>query len=113
MGGACGQASNFDSIHLSAITELFRHILAVCRARKDNISPQASYDARLLHFGLGFSDLRVRERLNQRGSQTIQLPALAIDCEIDHEFADLAVVWRCFFEGQPEFLGGAIDRLCL
>lgn len=113
MGGACGPTSSSGHTHVRAASELFRHVLAVSRAKNAGLSSKNSYDQRLMFFGNSDGSAAVRSRLRQQGIQTLSIPKLALDIEIPHEHQDLAVVWRCLFIGQPEFLCGPVERFCL
>jgi hypothetical protein len=113
MGGACGRIGGSKHTLVRAASELFRHVLAVTRAQNDALSPQNSYDKRLVFFGTNAGSESVLARLQQRGTETLAVPKIALDVEISHEHQDLAVVWRCLFHGQPEFLGGPLERFCL
>lgn len=113
MGGACGRTASSSHTLVRAASELFRHVLAVSRAKDDALSPQNCYDQRLIFFGSGAGSYAVRSRLQQQGTETLKIPNLALDAEISHEHRDLAVVWRCLFKDQPEFLSGPVERFCL
>lgn len=113
MGGACGRTGRSSHTLVRAASELFRHVLAVSRAKQGAHSPQNSYDQRLVFFGSDAGSCAVRSRLQQQGTETLKIPKLALDAEISHEHQDLAVVWRCLFKDQPEFLSGPVERFCL
>jgi hypothetical protein len=113
LAGACGRKGKRNKTLFRALTELFRHVLVVARAKSERLQPEAAYDARLLHFGFGAGDDAVFHRLSTSGETKVSLPVLRVDSEVPHAFPNLAVVWRCLFENQPEFLSGPIERLCL
>ncbi len=110
-GGACG--SDVNEVILRSLDELYRHGLAVVRLNENKIVPKSFYEKRLAFFGLGQGSELVAKRLAAQGAESIILPNLAIDEEIDHFMSDDYFVHRCLFENQPPFIGGKLERLCL
>lgn len=113
-GGACGKPGDFESIKYRALAELLRHGIAIHKIKNKNSIPKSFYERRLSYFGLTEEGTDVvRARLVKQGLHPIVLPPLQIDCEVPHPLSDLVVVHRCYFENQPEFVGGKLERLCL
>lgn len=112
-GGASGKNLDLKNTMLRSIDELYRHGLAINKIRTTNAEPKTFYEKRLAYFGLGHGNQLIRERLESKGAESIVLPNLAVDKEIAHEIQDLFIVYRCLFENQPPFIGGALERLCL
>lgn len=112
-GGACGLIDDTKKILLRSLDELYRHGLAVEKIRSENIEPVTFYEKRLAYFGLGHGNHLIRKRLEAKGRKSISLPKLEIDEVVKHELDDLFQVHRCYFENQPPFIGGALERLCL
>ena len=110
-GGAAG--TNVSSVRFRAASELFRHSLAISRIKKDKVIPESFYEKRLSYFGLGLGDKLVRRRLSCHGNRPIVLPKLRFDTPIKHSLDSLAAVHRCYFENQPHFIGGGLERLCI
>lgn len=112
-GGACEPVEREELSHLRALGELARH--AVC-ARKilNGTVPQTFYEKRLAYMVSGSDAVSaLNQRLQQSGSAAVDLPALAIDQRIHHSLEDVVTVHRCYFEHQPPFVGGELERLCL
>lgn len=112
-GGACGFIGDTKQILLRSLDELYRHGLAVKKIRLENTEAVTFYEKRLTYFGLGHGNHLIRRRLEAKGDKSIVLPKLAIDEVVNHELQDLFQVHRCYFENQPAFVGGALERLCL
>ena len=113
-GGACGNSRDIETIKYRALSELLRHGLAIRKLREVNSRSESFYEQRLAFFGLTPEGTRLAvERLEKSGSESIDLPSLKFDAEIPHALSDLVSVHRCYFENQPEFIGGKLERLCL
>ncbi len=112
-GGACGLVEDTELTLLRSLDELYRHGLAIEKIRVENVEPVTFYEKRLAYFGLGHGNHLIRKRLDARGSESVSLPRLEIDEAVKHELHDLFQVHRCYFENQPPFVGGALERLCL
>jgi hypothetical protein len=112
-GGACGSIDDIKQTLLRSLDELYRHGLAIEKIRLENTEPVTFYEKRLAYFGLGHGNHLIRKRLEAKGSESIILPKLEIDEVVKHELHDLFQVHRCYFENQPPFVGGALERLCL
>jgi hypothetical protein len=112
-GGACGSAEDIEEVIMRGLDELFRHALGIQKLKKKNLIPSTFYEERLTYFGLGRGDDLVNCRLAAVGAKTICLPELCIDEQIAHKLDEEFVVHRCLFEGQPPFVGGNLERLCL
>lgn len=111
-GGACGEASERGSTYLRAACELFRHGLVLVQKRAVE-ADLSFYERRLLYFASAEGLASFRRRIATNGNSHVQLPGLSIDEEISHDFSQSHVVRRCLFEGQPPFVGGALERMCL
>lgn len=113
-GGAAGPRHDIESVTFRAICELLRHALAVRKIKTLNSSPATFYEKRLAYFGLTQSGTdRALARLNHQGCDAISIPKLAIDEEVPHALDELLTVHRCYFDNQPPFIGGDLERLCL
>ena len=114
-GGACGLKKNHLLTNQRAINELFRHSLGLYKSLNMSLKPRTFYDERLLYFGSGQGRKIVEERLFLKtdSPNPIQLSALKFDHEIPHSLEEHVIVHRCFFENQPPFVGGRLERLCL
>jgi hypothetical protein len=113
-GGAAGFARRPETTRYRAFSELARHALGLRRSQESGApTPSSLYDRRLVYFGSGKGDEVVRARLDTPGDWGIELPDLVVDRRISHAFQDIVVVHRCEFAGQPPFVGGAMERLCL
>jgi hypothetical protein len=111
-GGACGNKSELESIFFRAFDELYRHGSAFKRSKEFNIKPTSFYERRLIFFASGLGDQLVKTRLGKSGTSEICLPELTIDQNVPTNFLDFTV-HRCYFDNQPPFMGGAIERFCL
>lgn len=113
-GGACGPNSDQETTLYRGLCELVRHGITVHHFNETKSSPKSFYEKRLHFFAF---DPRGRELLQNRltagGTTSIVLPRLAIDEEIPHDLSDLVYVHRCYFENQPPFVGGELERFCL
>ena len=112
-GGACGTAGAKRVIFERAFAELFRHCLALSRFVELSAKPAGFYQERLHFFGFGEGYDLVIKRLQHAGHESVSLPKLKYDERIIHKFQSIFVVHRCFFEGQPLFMGGDVDRFCI
>lgn len=113
-GGACGPTATASKTEYRALCELYRHAVAVSRMLATNGAPNTFYEKRLAFFGTSEAGQKILEdRLRQNGSNTIFLPRLSIDESVPHQMNDLIAVHRCYFENQPPFVGGKLERLCL
>ncbi len=113
-GGAAGPSHDIESANFRGICELLRHALAIRKIKTSNVSPVTFYEKRLAYFGLTQpgTDMALA-RLNHQGRDAILLPELAIDEQVPHTLDELVTVHRCYFENQPPFVGGDLERLCL
>jgi len=114
-GGAAARSDKKSSIILleRAASELFRHALALKRLNEYKKAPETFYQERLAYFGFGDGYDDVRARLAAGGTQPITLPGLTIDAALEHDLSDVVAVHRCLFDGQPPFIGGRVQRLCI
>lgn len=113
-GGAAGPIRDIESVNFRAICELVRHALAIRKINTSEVSPVTFYEKRLAHFGLTQSGTDVAmARLIHQGHDAILLPNLVIDEQVPHILDELVTVHRCYFENQPPFVGGDLERLCL
>ena len=112
-GGACGLSAEIDQSILKSLDELYRHGLAVKRMQDGNLKPNTFYEKRLSYFATGAGNHLIEKRIKATGIKSICLPNLQIDESVDHELSDLFYVHRCYFENQPAFVGGDLERLCL
>ncbi|MES3038370.1 MAG: hypothetical protein V4736_10730 [Bdellovibrionota bacterium] len=111
-GGACDLKSNRKSTTIRAIGELIRHAQGA-NLIKNGQSAKTFYERRLAYFLTEGGVKAVQSRLNKDGSKGVTLPKLKFDSEVFHPASDVIYVHRCLFENQPEFVGGALERLCL
>lgn len=113
-GGASGTSDEHDITLYRGLCELVRHGIATHHFGDSQRPPMSFYEKRLHFFAF---DPRGRElllkRLNSDGTKSITLPKLAIDEEVPHALSDLVYVHRCYFENQPPFVGGELERFCL
>lgn len=113
-GGACGKLQDIEKIRYRALSELLRHGLAIPKLQEETSQSESFYEKRLAFFGLTPEGTRLAtERLETNGSASVELPSLQFDSEVPHALSDLVSVHRCYFENQPEFIGGRLERLCL
>jgi hypothetical protein len=111
--GSVGPTDQSELNFERALAELIRHSIATARWLKDNKMPSSFYEKRLCYFASGKGNALVEARLNSTNIEIIKIPELSIDTIIPHKYEDLVTVHRCLFEGQPPFIGGALERLCL
>lgn len=111
-GGASGLISQDQETFLRAFDELYRHGFAYSRSLEKSIDAKSFYEKRLQFFASGLGDSVVENRLNTSGSEKISLPDLKIDSEVQSPFQGFNI-HRCYFENQPPFVGGDLERLCL
>ncbi len=111
-GGACGSTEETQTTFLRALDELYRHGFAVQRAIQKGIESNSLYEKRLMYFASGLGNKLVEERLAAQGIKVISLPKLQVDLEIESQIPGFTV-HRCYFENQPPFVGGAMERFCL
>ncbi len=113
-GGAAGLSHNPGGIVIRGLAELVRHGLALSRFQDGKAIPSTFYEKRLVHFGFGNGNWSVSERLNHFSKNRLHLPPLAVDSKIESpKFSSLIATHRCLFEGQPPFVDGELERLCL
>jgi hypothetical protein len=113
-GGAAGPKDDLESINFRALCELSRHALAVNRIRQGKGTPNTFYEERLAYFAQTEAGTKLAQsRLNSVGTGLVSLPPLLIDEVVPHALSDLVVVHRCYFQNQPPFVGGSLERLCL
>ncbi len=110
-GGACGE--DFAGTLERALSELFRHGLAVGRIRKTGLVPRSFYEKRLAYFATVEGQVAVEKRLDCRGTAKVILPDTEIDEEVPYANSDLIYVHRFLFKNQPEFIGGQLERFCI
>lgn len=114
-GGAAGGPTPVEmkSTITRATSELFRHALALKRMKNTGIRAKSFYQKRLEFFGLNKGGDQVRDRLAYSGKNHVSLPNLSTDCSIPHSLEDIFHVHRCYFENQPPFIGGELQRFCI
>lgn len=109
-GGACGAKSD-PNVTLRALGELARHTEAVRRLR-GGLNAATFYERRLDWMAKAGHSRLLLSRL-ETGKQPLALPRLSIDQPITHRLSDVVAVHRCYFENQPAFVGGDLERMCL
>jgi hypothetical protein len=113
-GGAAGVVGESSDIFIAALSELIRHGIAVKRFLTTKSLPMSFYEKRLMFFGSGEGNKLVEDRLHKIGKKAIHIPKLEHDCEIETtSLKNLIYTHRCLFEGQPPFVDGKLERLCL
>ena len=113
-GGACESADRSSHAEFRALCELARHGLALQRMLNTGASPSSFYEKRLRYFGATQEGEKcAMGRLLAGGTETIELPRIELDGPVPHDLDDLISVHRCYFEDQPPFVGGKLERLCL
>lgn len=113
-GGACGFETEIATVRYRALSELSRHALAARKILTGKAKPTTFYEHRLAFFASTDSGTnRFEMRMKTEGQTAIVLPQLQWDAEIEHDLADVVSVHRCYFENQPPFVGGELERLCL
>ena len=110
-GGACGE--DYSLTLDRALSELFRHALAVQRIRESKLQPASFYEKRLHYFSTDQGQKDVEARLRENGTERVNLTAIQFDQEVPHSFSDLFYVHRVLFRNQPEFIGGKLERFCI
>lgn len=113
-GGACGSRFEEEKTRYRALGELLRHALALRKINIEKLEPESFYERRLAYFGKSLAGSNAaRSRIAASGSDAVTLPPLLFDAEVPHSLSHLVSVHRCYFEGQPAFVGGELERLCL
>lgn len=113
-GGAAGSVTEESKIILSGFAELVRHALGVRKIVHGTCISQSFYEQRLEYFGLGKGDDLVEARLNHVAYGKVMLPQLKFDGEVESKtLRKLVYTHRCLFNGQPPFVDGNLERLCL
>lgn len=111
-GGAASNLEDYHSRFDRAFGELLRHLVVL-----KNMGPRPSlhsfYERRLFEFGAGKWSSLVSDRLSRMGEETIVLPELIADKNVDHRAMNVVSIHRCLFKNQPEFVGGRLERLCI
>lgn len=111
-GGACDVDSEVAAFR--AACELVRHGIALARMEETPPPRESFYERRLRYFGsTSEGEERVQSRLAADGRSILKVPSLVIDEVVGHDLSDLVRVHRCLFDGQPTFMGGDLERLCL
>ena len=110
ISGGAASKGNSDSFE-RPLSEMLRHSIGLHRLQ--NKDSKSFYEERLKYFGLGLGDRLVKERLSMRSGNGIVLPPLSIDQQISHSVSEHVAVHRCLFKGQPHFVGGRLERLCI
>lgn len=110
-GGACGD--NIGSTIDRALSELFRHTVAITRMRTGKVLTSSFYEKRLEYFSSMAGQIMVESRLSQVGFKRIKLPQAKFDTEVPHSLSELFYVHRFLFNDQPIFIGGKIERFCI
>ncbi len=112
-GGACDQSGSGQA-SLRALGELFRHSLAVWKMIHSGVGPQTFYERRLAFFASQTEGASlVKRKLDEVYQTSLDIPDLLYDSLIAHPLEDIILVHRCLFHGQPSFVGGDLERLCL
>lgn len=111
-GGAAGTSKDESETYNRALGELIRHLMTLQKIQEKKTRDLSRYEKRLYGFGAGNWSKRVEKRLSSKGIKRLFLPSLLEDREIEHTNQDVVIVHHCLFEGQPDFMGGAIERLC-
>lgn len=112
-GGAAGNIQNKEQTFARVFGELLRHLIVVKEMLTSDYSPSSFYEKRLYGFGSGAWNKIVENRLVQNGNNTILLPELIADREVEHSNSDFIILHRCLFNNQPTFMGGDLERLCI
>lgn len=112
-GGAASEIHLPDKRFLPAFGELLRHLIVVRKMKDANLTQLSFYEKRLYGFGSGEFRSIVAERLATLGTESIVLPGLVADQEVNHSAPEIVKIHRCLFEDQPVFMGGKIERLCI
>ena len=112
-GGASGETANPSETVMRGLDELFRHGMALKKLNASRHEHLSFYEKRLAYFGNGQGSALVFKRLFATGANALSLPSLTIDEGVPSRFTDVFDVHRCYFENQPPFVGGRMERLCL
>lgn len=112
-GGAAGLLEDAEETNFRALGELARHGLGAAKLQSGAL-PATFYERRLdFMVKSGRALTKLKRRLEMRGSNPVELPALEIDQSVPHRLSKQISVHRCLFQGQPLFVGGDLERLCL
>jgi ribosomal protein S12 methylthiotransferase accessory factor YcaO len=113
-GGACELAESKSAAIARAMAELTRHALALVKLKRLSYAPESLYEQKLKYFGTGQGDELVIHRIENKKSKTLlKLPPLEVDTVVNHSLSEVVAVHRCLFVGQPQFVAGSLERLCL
>jgi hypothetical protein len=113
-GGACGLRTHLDVTFRRALGELARHTAAFQALKSKRATAATFYERRLAFMASPDGYAKWAQRLAVNGQTPIEIPSLAIDRPLlNHPLAPLVQVHRCFLNGQPPFVGGSLERLCL
>ncbi|MCB0361488.1 MAG: hypothetical protein KDD35_02125 [Bdellovibrionales bacterium] len=112
-GGSCSFVGDRSNLLRRALYEAARHFLGLKKAIEGGMSPTTFYEQRLLFFGSGSANQIVDSRLSSGGGLGVVLPKLQFDEILSHPFDEIVACHRCYFENQPPFIGGPLERLCL
>lgn len=113
-GGSAGcLRQEKNGIYARAFGELLRHLLTFKEIQVTRNEDLSFYENRLKGFASGQWNKLVSSRIALKGSKIIKLPDLLIDKEIKHDFMNFITLYRCYFVGQPPFMGGEVNRLCI
>jgi hypothetical protein len=113
-GAAVGynDAQTFDR----AFAELLRHYVAACEVVDHNLSlvNADDYMARLGFMADPSNNYILETRLNAKGTSSIELPKLAIDCELPSaRVGKYLYTHKCEFIGMPRFITNDPSIYCL
>ncbi len=114
-GGSCRRNKDSGSRHERAFGELLRHLIAAKNIKNSSLKKAdlSFYQTRLMGFANGDFSQAVAMRIQNKGSGKVELPRLIVDQEVTHQFAHAMTLWRSLYEGQPVFMGGAVERFCI
>lgn len=110
-GGAAG--TSLQATRFRAASEIIRHHLAFSKFEKFNLTPTSFYENRLVYFAQGDGNIAVADRLATGTNEAIELPPLLYDKAVPFSHDSIVYAHRCYFENQPPFIGGNLERLCL
>ncbi|AZZ37480.1 hypothetical protein CIK05_11975 [Bdellovibrio sp. qaytius] len=111
-GGACSLSED-NHRYTQAYGELLRHLFVTQKNPEFDLTGASFYEQRLFLFASGKLNQIVENRIGLKGSSAIVLPDLILDTSVKHEHSDLIYLHRCYFENQPIFMGGDVERLCI
>ncbi|MGE4130979.1 MAG: hypothetical protein AB7F86_05040 [Bdellovibrionales bacterium] len=111
-GGASGTLEEQDHTQIRALGELSRHASAA-RKLLAGARAQTFYERRLAYMATHPTCPILNNRIMNSGSSVLQLPDLKFDEGVHHSMSKEVYVHRCYFENQPPFVGGDLERLCL